>query len=122
MPRHEAVDGLKMAIADVVQFTRRVQNFEQSGEERDARQKGDHHAAACDQTEFRNAAVVSRQESIKARGRRGGRQRQGLACISSGRDERLSKALAAITFVAVADGILNTEIDADADEQNSERN
>lgn len=116
----EAVDRGQCAVFNLGGFAARLQQRKQRRQEGDAGQERDQHAGACNDPEFRNAAVVRRCERKKA-GRDGGRgEGQRGSYLLSGRAQRTTEVVKLVPLGPVADRELNSEINAQSDEQHRE--
>ena len=98
----------------------RVEETDQGGQQRDTRDEREQHAEAGDETEFRYATVIGRQERQEAGG--GGAWRRGSAVRrrTGPPRERARKVVELMTLGPVAHAELDAEVDADADEQDGE--
>ena len=117
----ETIDRRERGHAHRRRLGRRVQHRDQRRHQRDAGQERDDHAASGDQTELRQAAIRGRDEGEKAERGRGGGQRQRPAGLARRVQQRRTQRAGIIALGAVADRVLQAEIDAEPDEQHEER-
>ena len=122
MAFQETVDRRERGVAERVRLARRLEQAHHRRQDADAGEEGDQHAEAGDQSELGQALVVGRQERQETG--RGGerRQRQRRAGAPAGMQERLAHAVDLVPLGAVADAVLEAEIDPEPDEQHREIN
>ena len=120
MPRQEAIDRRQRLVAELLRLARRLEQAQQSRQQRDAGGERDQHADAGNEAELGNAFVDRRQERQEAGRRRQGRERQRRAGAPARLQQRLAQIVDLVPLRAIADAELQAEIDAEADEQHGE--
>ena len=120
MPFQETVDRRQHRVTELVRLARRLEPAQQSGQQRDAGEERDQHADAGNEAELGHALVIRRHERQEAR--RGGerRERQRRAGAAARIQQRLVQVVDLVPLGAIADAELQSEIDAEADEQHRE--
>ena len=108
-------------VTDRLFFSRRVEQFQQRRQHRDARQERHQHADAGDLAEFGNAFVVGRQERQEAGGGRHGRQRQRDGRALGRSHQRRFEIVVLEPLGAIPHAVLDAEVHAQSDEQHGKR-
>ncbi len=122
MRGEEAIDRREDGVTERCRLARRLEQAQQRRQQRDAGAECDQHADPGDQPEFGHALVDGRQERQKAGRGREGRERQRRARAAAGLQQRLAQIVDIVPLGAVADAELQTEVDAQPDEQHREIN
>ena len=102
---------------ELVRLARRVEQADQRRQNSNAGCESDQHAESGDQAQFGHAAVIGGQERQEAGGGRARGQRQRRADIFAGLQDRALEVIEFMALGAIAHAVLDSEIDADADEQ-----
>ncbi len=120
MTKDPAIDMRQHGGLDREFFRARMEQLDRRRQKGQRGQIGDDHSEAGDQPEFRHAAKIGRQKAEKTRQQRHRRQRQRAADAARRGEQRLVEMIPEregfVSFLAIAGGELNAEIDAKADE------
>ena len=95
-------------------------SLSKGGQHRSAQEKRDDHAAARNQAELGQPGIIRRHEGKETSGRRERGQGQGWPHALARARQGLFEVSGCVTLGAVANRILDSEIDSDADEQRNE--
>ena len=120
MLREKPVERSERDVPYARRLTRRTQQREQRGQQRDAGNEGDDHPGAGDHAQLRHAAVLGRQERVEPGCSRRGGERQRSADFPAGIPQRETQVLARVALGAIAHAKLDAEVDAETDKEHGE--
>ena len=117
----EVIERRQEGVADRLLLAGRVQQLQHRRQHGDAGEERDQHADAGDLAKFGDTLVVGGDEAEEAGRGRHGRQRQRNCRALGSQHQRTREIVVLVALGAIADAVLNAEIDAEADEQHGER-